>query len=267
MRKRKAISAAIVLGGLVLFIAIINLPSGNGSHKSPSDGGSTAGLDSGLQFQVNQNRNTITNPTPANGKPADTDNLTDQVAQGLSQNILQMNNGFDQGTSTIKLPSSDSLGDAIGQAASGQNLKFPVFGEKDIRIGSDNSPSAQIAYIKSLGDITKNNFGNFNTPIVDILNNFFEKNDSSALAKYVDIAGKETGDLLALKVPQQLSSWHLQNLNLWEKKIVVYKAILDLSDDPLKATLAIQQVNGVGQENENIQKVLNDHIKKLTTNG
>jgi len=58
----------------------------------------------------------------------------------------------------------------------------------------------------------------------------------------VGIAENQIDDLLALKVPSQLSAWHLQNLNLWEKKLVVYKAILNLDTDPLKASLAIQQI-------------------------
>jgi|GEM_PF-2592427 len=265
MRKRKAISAAIVLGGLVLFAVIINLPAGNGVQKPPNGGGDTAGLDSGLQFQVNQNRNTVTNPTPTDVKQGSTDNLTDQLAQALSQNVLQINNGFNQGTSTITLPSSDSLGNAIGQAASDQKLQFRIFSEKDIRINSDNSFAAQIAYLESLKNISDKNFGKFKTPIVDILSNFFDKNDSALLAKYVGIAQNEINDLLAIKVPAQLSAWHLQNINLWEKKSVVYKAILDLNDDPLKAALAIQQVNGIGQENDNLQNVLNSYLKKLTT--
>ena len=267
MKKRKIISAAIVLGGLVLFVVIINLPSGSDGQRSLSAGEGTARLDSGLQFQVNQNRNAITNPTSTSGNSENTDNLTDQVAQGLSQNILQMNNGFDQGTSTIKLPSSDSLGNMIAGSAANQDLQFPVFSQKDIRVLSNNTPEAQQIYLTVIRTMTQRNFGGFKTPIIDILNTFFEKGDSAPLAKYVDIAGKEVSDLLALKVPQQLSPWHLQNLNLWEKKIIVYKAILNLNDDPLKAALAIQQVNGIGQENENIQGVLNDYVKKLTAGG
>ena len=83
----------------------------------------------------------------------------------------------------------------------------------------------------------------------------------------MDIAGKEMSDLLALRVPTQLSAWHLQNLNLWEKKLVVYNAILDLNNDPLKATLAIQEINNVGQENEDLQNTLNNYVKKLAPNG
>lgn len=265
MKKRKLISAAIILSGLAAFLVIVNLPDKDARKTAPANGPGQNMGSTGLQFQTNPERNLFANPISGNQTSKDTNNLTDQLAQTLSQNILEMNNGFSQGTSTIALPSSESLGNAVGQAAAGQNLQFRVFTEKDIRVDSDNSPVAQLTYMGSLKDIANKNFGNFKTPIADILNNFFEKNDPSALAKYVDIAGKEVADLLALKVPQQLSVWHLQNINLWGKKLVVYKAILDLNNDPLKAAMAIQQVNGIGQENDNLQNVLNGYIKKLTT--
>ena len=257
MKKRRIISAAVVLSGLALFLVIINWPDKNAQKSAAGSVSNRAGDASGLEFQVNRDRNLVTNA-------ASSDNLTDRLAQNLSQNILQMNNSFNsgQGTSTVKLPSPDSLTSMIGQSIGGQSIQFPTFSEKDIRLNPDNSTDAQLAYIKTLGEITKKNFAGFNTPVLTILNNFFEQNNSEALAKYVAIAGNQINDLLALKVPTQLSAWHLQNLNLWEKKLAVYKAILDLNADPLKAALAIQEVNGIGQENESIQKVLNDFAKK-----
>ncbi len=268
MKKRKIISAVIVLSGFVLFAMIVSMPDKKDREAADKNGVSGTGDVSGLGFQVNQNRNLVTNPTNAGGSAPTTDNLTDSLARGLSQNILQMNEGFDsgQGTSTIKIPSSDSFSEMIDQSIGEQNLRIPVFSQKDIRIGSDNSTNAQIAYMESLNDITKKNFAGFNTPILTVLNNFFERIDSDALAKYVSIAESEVGDLLALKVPQQLSAWHLQNLNLWGKKLVVYKAILDLNTDPLKASLAIQEIGGIGQENDNLQNLINEFAKKLPGN-
>lgn len=263
MKKRKIISAAVVLTGLVLFLIIVNLPDKGGQKTLSADTSNATGDNSGFGFQINQNRNLITNPISADKNSAVTDNLTNLLAQNLSQNILETNNGFSQGTSTIKLPSSDSIGAALAQSAT-QNLQFPIFSDKDIRIGADNSEAAQLAYIKALGEMSKKNFAGFNTSIITILNNFLEQSNSDALAKYVGIAGRQVNDLLALKVPQQLSAWHLQNLNLWKKKLVVYSAMLDLNSDPLKTIVAFKEIPKLVQETLDLDSVIQQKFTKLT---
>lgn len=265
MKKRKIISSAIVLSGLILFLVIINLPSGTAPTASPANP-NPADPNSNLGFQTEQGRNVVTNPTSDDQPPAKTDNLTEQLAQKFSRTVLQINNGFSNGTSSISLPNADSFSNAISDSLN-QDLQFPAFGEKDIRIDPDNSSSSQIAYVNAVANVAKKNFAGFSMDIATIMNNFFNKNDSGGLAKYVGIAGKMASDLLALKVPARLSAWHLQNLNLWEKKIVVYQAILNMSSDPLKTSLALQQINNVGQENDILQNVLNDYIKKLAVSG
>lgn len=251
------------MGGLVLFVVIINLPAGSGVQKSPNDAGGAVGLDSGLQYQVNQNRNIVTNPAPTGETSADANNLTDQLAQTLSQNILQANGSVtSNGTSTIRLPSSDYMSNAL-DASMNQGLQFPIFTDKDIRVGKDNSVGAQLAYINNLGKVTDNNFSGFKVSVTDMLDNFFKQNNSAPLAKYVDIAGNQVNGLLALEVPEQMKVWHIQNLNLWEKKLVVYRAILNFDSDPLKAVLAAKEVDNVITETNDLQKVLGDYFNSF----
>jgi len=267
MKKRKIIPVAIVLSGLVLSLIIFNLSTKSDSKTVSINGAGGINNNSDFQYQVDQNRNAVVNPIPAGQNASTTSNLTEIMAQNLSQNIFQANSNNPNGTSSIELPTSDSLGDMINQSVSSQTLQFPTFGQKDILVSSDNSSSSQLAYLKAIGDISKKNFAGFTGDIVTFVNNFFNNNDPSGLSKYVDISGREVSDLLALRVPTQLSAWHLQNLNLWEKKIVVYQTILNMDSDPLKTSLALQQLNNVEQENENVQNSLNGYVKKFTING
>jgi len=264
MKKRKIIPVAIVLSGLVLSLIIFNLSTKSDSKTVSINGAGGINNNSDFQYQVDQNRNAVVNPIPAGQNASTTSNLTEIMAQNLSQNIFQANSNNPNGTSSIELPTSDSLGDMISQSASSQTIQFPAFTEKDIRIGTDNSKGAQVAYIENLGNLSKNNFSKFGISITDILDNFFNNNDSGTLSKYVDAIGKEVSDVLALTVPQKLSAWHLQNLNLWEKKLVVYRAILEFNDDPLKGVLAIKEVNNIIDENNNLIGIINDFVK---TNG
>jgi hypothetical protein len=148
-----------------------------------------------------------------------------------------------------------------------QNLRFPVFGDKDIRVGGDNSVNKQVEYINGVRKITEENFSGFKTSVLSAMKNFFDRNDAAALTKYVAIAENQLGDLLSLEVPQQLKTWHLQSVNLWEKKIIVFRAILNMGSDPLKTILAMKEVDGINKETVNLQNVMNDFIGDLNNKG
>ncbi len=257
MKKRKIISAAIILSGLALFLVILNLPSRNAPKPLSVEGGGT--YDSGFQYKTSQDRDSFANPTQASGELSAGDNLTETLANSFSQGVFEANGGIAQGEKNpqVALPNSDAVTSAINQSME-QNIQFPVFSEKDIRIINDNSAAAQTAYLESLGKISEENFNGFKTPMPSILDEFFNKNNPTKLSKYVAIAENQITDLLALKVPQRFSAWHLQNLNLWNKKVVIYKAILGMDADPLKAIIAMKQVNDALQENSNLQKIIND---------
>ena len=257
MKKRKIISAAIILSGLALFLVILNLPSRNDPKPRSVEGGGT--YDSGFQYKTSQDRDSFANPTQASGELSAGDNLTETLANSFSQGVFEANGGIAQGEKNpqVALPNSDAVTSAINQSME-QNIQFPVFSEKDIRIINDNSAAAQTAYLESLGKISEENFNGFKTPMPSILDEFFNKNNPTKLSKYVAIAENQITDLLALKVPQRFSAWHLQNLNLWNKKVVIYKAILGMDADPLKAIIAMKQVNDALQENSNLQKIIND---------
>jgi hypothetical protein len=265
MKKRGVISAAIIVSGLLLFFIIINLPGAGSGGTTPGNGGVGPETDSNLQFQVNQNRNIVANPVPTAGEGSEPNNLTDNLTKDLTQNMMKINSD-NYGTSTVRVPSSDSLSEMVNQSLN-QNLRFPVFGDKDIRVGGDNSVNKQVEYINGVRKITEENFSGFKTSVLSAMKNFFDRNDAAALTKYVAIAENQLGDLLSLEVPQQLKTWHLQSVNLWEKKIIVFRAILNMGSDPLKTILAMKEVDGINKETVNLQNVMNDFIGDLNNKG
>ncbi|MEK7651177.1 MAG: hypothetical protein AAB377_01460 [Patescibacteria group bacterium] len=263
MKKRKIISAIILLSGLAFFLLIVN-STGKNQEFPAMVALNKNNSESGFDYRTDKNRDIIPSAISGTNMSPATDNLTELLAKNISSGILTVNSKLvsEQGTSSIALPSSNSLGNSIEQSIE-QNMKFPVFGLKDIRIGSDNSPEAQLAYFNTIGEISKKNFGNFKTSIVTMLNNLIENNDSTALAKYARIANKQVADFLALKVPEQLSAWHLQNLNLWQKKFTAYSAMANLSSDPLKMIIAFKEVPNIVQETLNLDSVMKEKYLKL----
>lgn len=256
MKKSKIISVAILLAGLTLFLVILNLPSGNAPKSLSVEENGT--YDSGFQYKTSQDRNSFANPAQVAGGLSMGDNLTETLANSFSQGVFEANGDIAQGEKNpqVALPNSDAVTNAINQSME-QNIQFPVFSEKDIRTINDDSSAAQAAYLESLGKVSEENFNGFKTPMPSILDEFFNKNNPAKLSKFVAIAESQITDLLALKVPRRFSAWHLQNLNLWNKKAVIYKAILGMDADPLKAIIAMKQVNDTLQENDNLQKVIN----------
>ena len=191
------------------------------------------------------------------------ENLTSELAQNYVKSISDLNaHSPSSATGTFNMPAPGTINNALTQALS-SGLQIPEFTEADIKIGSDNSTSSRIAYIQTLATISQKNFSGFSTPISFILEDFANNNDTTDLIKYVAIIKNQIHDLLAIQTPPQLESWHIQNLNLWEKKLIVFSALLNSNSDPLKAALAIREVSSVIQQTHDTDKVINDYASKL----
>lgn len=196
-----------------------------------------------------------------------TDNLTELLIQEYEKEFLKLNQNGPQtinGKTGIKPISEESFQNLIEKKVS-EDISFEYFSEKDIKISEDNSVEAQGNYLNLFGAIIQKNFGNFKTPITDIIDRAIEKQKTDDLEKYLNIASNQINDLLALETPSRWKEFHLQNLNLWQKKLTVYTAILNYKDDPLKGVIALKQVENLIDESENIQTVLENRIKELNS--
>ena len=258
-QKRKILAAVILSVGIcIAFLIISSSPSEgkpfisvveNNTATSPEYGEDKGGGAASPDFFSTSTDDAINT------------NLTKKLAQNYVGSLYNLNKDLGNTTGTLRMP-ANSVDDLLAQALS-QDLAFPLFTEKDIRVGEDNSIKAQVDYMNAIGSITQKNFGGFTMQTTDILSEFFEKNNPAPLAKYITIADGEIRDLLALEVPPQWKTWHLENLNLWVKKSVVYTAILDFKNDPLKATIALNDISSLLQQNKTLQKTLSDKYNLL----
>jgi hypothetical protein len=259
MKRQTIIAAIVFLGGLTLFFVIVGSSSPNNAPLVTAKTG--GGMNGGLDYTVSANRGLGGTPTN-NGSFSgiiSTANLTDNLIQNYAQNILQMNNGFTEvtpnSTNTISFPSVDSLSNQIAESIN-QSLPSKTYTVRDIIVGADNSTSSQLTYIKAIEEINQKNFKNLQIPINEILGDFFTDQNQTKLSLYVRAAESQVSDLLAIPVPQQLAVWHLENINLWAKKISAYGAILNTDNDPVMATAALRGVPEILNENLTLDSLI-----------
>lgn len=267
MKRRKIIAAIVLLCGVALFFAIIGgSSSSNGPLVLAKAGGGSGSLDY-TSSGITNTPSSSNSGTTANGASG---NMTDSLISGYAQNILQMNNGFSgtvpNATNTVSFPSVDSMTNQLS-ASLNQTLPFKTFSTNDILVTNDNSITSQLNYIYKVGGISRRNFANFpQTTLANVIDQAVSKGNPTLLNEYVAIINQEISDLLAVTVPPSLSSWHLQDLNLWEEKLTVFTAIADINADPLKGAIALNQVNDIAGKDQALQTQIENTMVKLTAN-
>ena len=167
------------------------------------------------------------------------------------------------GAETLTLPGESSLEEVMA-AQIAQGIQSKTYTKKDVRASEASGVSAERAYLESFVLITQKNFAG-TRGIDEMLGAFIEKQNPAPLQKYIDSATTQVADLLALETPKSLASFHLENLNLWQKKISVYGSLLESENDPLRSYVALQSIESIISENEALDKKLDDLARKFNS--
>ncbi|GEM_PF-3021082 len=190
-------------------------------------------------------------------------NLTDLLAKSYLSEVAKKNPNL-AGAQTLTLPEETALQDEIASQVT-NGIASKIYGRIDVRTLDNSDPSAERKYIEAFGKLTQKNFGARQDGLDVILSALLEKQNPEPLRTYLDGASAQVNDLLALETPASLVDFHIKNLNLWQKKISVYGALLDLESDPLKSYIALQSIESIVSENESLQTRLDSIVKKLNS--
>ncbi|KKS88059.1 hypothetical protein A2116_01225 [Candidatus Jorgensenbacteria bacterium GWA1_49_17] len=259
MSGKKITAFIIVLAGLGLAIFIATSgPSKTASSLSVLFGNRE---DPSLQFEASLP--TTPGSRSSLSEAPTTDNYTDKLANSYLEELF-IRNGDITGNTNLSLPtiqlSDESLRESIG------DLEIPSFTRGDIRVTNDDSDAAQITYIEALDSLFQKYFSKFGkgkNDLKDALEAWFNEKDDRLLKELADGINPFVGELLALEVPETLSDYHLATLNLWQKKLVVYRAFLGMETDPLKTYLALQEIQNIALEDSNLQAALIKRYEEL----
>lgn len=269
MMKKKFIAVVLIGGAFLVSVFIISRPAPQtASFLSVTAPNQNSQNNSNLLYQKNASTDVSSGMVARDGTPTKTqiENLTDSLARLYASQILENNPGGAvsvNGESQIKIPQNITLdGQDLNQIFD-TAFSFAPLEEKDIRISNDNSLRAQIAYIESIDGFLKKNFGSFTGSIITALDAFVQKNDARQLTYLTNTIPIYLDDLLKLSVPSRFAALHLDLLNLWQKKLLVYEAILNYKSDALRGYLAMQQIESLGQKDIDLQIVLIKRYQEL----
>lgn len=268
MNTKKWVSFAIVFFGLLtaFFIVFSTKDAAQPSQKQPVD--AQPSVDPSFSFvrtPTSQTFPSVSAPsTPQTGTPL-SNNFTDIFASLYVQKITQRNPaGLElvKGEPSLALPSTQDIGQILQEQT---NLFFfpTPFTEKNILVSIRNTTEAQVTYLNALHAISKKYFDSFPHSTAYMLDRWIQAQDNTLLQDYVNRAQKQRQDLLALPVPPAWKAFHIQNLNLWTKKITIYSALIHANDDPLKAQLALEELPNIIEENSLLDNVIENRVQEL----
>lgn len=219
--------------------------------------------NSNLNFKTNSTADT---PTSNFLIPSVRDeNLTDKLGKTYAQAIIGLNPDDPlsvNGERGLNVPSQESV-NAVLQEQLSQKLSFDLFKKGDLKISNENSAVDKLTYLEKLNGLSEKNFSNLKGNFVEMLDEWALKQNNEPLKDYLLRIPKQINDILSLSVPSDLADFHLQNLNLWQKKLTAFTAMLNMNEDPIKSYLAIQELPGIVEENLTLQDFVEKQYEAL----
>jgi len=189
------------------------------------------------------------------GKDAANDNLTDQLVQVFMSNIA---------TQQETINTEEGIGKLVESMI--KPIETDSFEMQDILLSYDNSIENKIYYLKELRELNEEYFSDFeNENTQTALNHLFENDDASVLQNINNVIPEYIDALLETEVPTDFAELHLQLLNIWEKKRLLYETIIDYKEDYMKAVVALQELTSVVNNDIKLQKSINTVYETLTT--
>ena len=195
----------------------------------------------------------------------DRNNLTQNLGKGIfeqikSKNFLNQNN--EGGLANINLISGDPVGDIFIENQIDFSLILDI-NDTELKISPDNSQEAKIKYLAAVREINKRNFGDFNKSYLEVVIDAFQKLEFSSAAHLVNIYKNLAGDYSNLNVPADWMAIHKNAIIFYKNSEIVYQAIANYPEDPIKAYLALEMIDGLIRSAEQTQEVFNKEIQQL----
>jgi len=173
-------------------------------------------------------------------------NLTQALSQKLSQAVVEGKiKSFDaQGKplTVESLQQEANLNSAADEAMRQQLAEFalPNFPDSDLKISSQNSKEAALAYLASLGNALRK-IPHADVSEIEMFAQAMENNDYSKIDEYQKIYTDSYQNLKAVSVPSDLIAFHKGILGTLLVTSNIYAAVRNTNNDPLKTIVALNQ--------------------------
>ena len=142
----------------------------------------------------------------------------------------------------------------------------PIVDDKDLKISQDNSKEAKIQYLRGIEQISKNRLNNpkYFRDIEQMAKDIQVDCMTGGLSIHKELAQLQRdllNDYLNLTVPQDWLSFHRDFVNIHKKTNLIYSALANCFQDPIKGNLAIQIFPQMVEESKEIQSTF--YAKRL----
>ncbi|MFA5083989.1 MAG: hypothetical protein WC475_01205 [Candidatus Paceibacterota bacterium] len=191
-------------------------------------------------------------------------NITKALGQNLFEEI-QNNNLINQDertlASNINSLSEDLAGKVINDSMSDLELVSVIY-DSDLRITKDTSKEAKNAYLKAVEDISKKNFGNFSENYLQVVVDTFQKLDPASANRLAGIYRNLADDYLELTVPADWVDIHKKIIIYAKNSEIIYQAMAGYPTDPIKGGLALEAIDSLVNNANEIQNIFGEKIKE-----
>jgi len=136
--------------------------------------------------------------------------------------------------------------------------------DANLNVSQDNSKEAKIKYLKEIDEITQKDFGDFDRNYLGVAYATYGENNPSYAGRLADIYKNLANDLSVLPVPFDWVDVHKGTILHYKNSEIVYRAMANYSQDPIKGYLALEMVDGLVSSAEQIQSALINKVKEMS---
>ena len=182
------------------------------------------------------------------------ENITAEVIQKYQEEVYRLNEDKKGRTavsaSEITTPPDEFLEGLIAERASTGGLPITLFFAKDIRVVS--SPPENLAtYAREYKSVLSGASADASSPYLTAVYEALLEARPAGLRLHTREASRLTEELLKISVPEQFLAFHLEMLNLWQRRAHIGTALLN-TQDPVGQALALDALSKALQEEERV---------------
>ena len=133
----------------------------------------------------------------------------------------------------------------------------------ELKASQDNSIESKKLYLRTIGEINKDDFGDFKKMYLEIVVDVFQKLDVSSAKEIAGIYKNLADDYLSVSTPSDWLDFHKAVIIHFKNAATVYSAMADYLDDPLKGYLALEVIETIMSEGQQAQNLLDKHLKEI----
>lgn len=166
----------------------------------------------------------------------------------------------------IKSSDKKSVEETVNDIFNNKQLKLDFISDIndiELKISKNNSIEVKKNYIETIRDTNKKNFGDFKKIYLEVIVDVFQKLDVSSAKKVSDIYKNLAADYLKISVPLDWIEFHKGLIINFRNAETVYSAMVEYLDDPVKGYLALEAIEGIINESQRLQSVLDKNFKEL----